>query len=125
MPKEFQRSRRIGELIQRELAEMIASEMNDPRVALVTIVAVDVSPDMRVADVRVSGLGSNEQTEAALGALRGAAGFLRRALGRRVELRVTPELRFHRDTSIEKGVALSNLIDRAVAEGETGEREED
>ncbi|MDH3691397.1 MAG: ribosome-binding factor A, partial [Gammaproteobacteria bacterium] len=58
MPKEFSRTRRVGELVRRELAVLIASELNDPRVGMVTITAVDITKDLRLAKVRVTCLGS-------------------------------------------------------------------
>jgi ribosome-binding factor A len=108
------RTLRIAELLQRELSLLIAREVSDPRVGRLTITSVDVAPDMSHAKVfftHLSGVGDAPQT---VSGLNHAAGFLRNALKGRVQLRVIPELRFVYDESVEKGVALSHLIDQAV-----------
>jgi ribosome-binding factor A len=110
---------RIAELLQRELSMLIARELSDPRVGRLTITSVDVAPDMSHAKVyftHLSGVGDAPQT---VSGLNHAAGFLRNALKGRVQLRVIPELRFVYDESVEKGVALSHLIDQAVGKDRT------
>jgi ribosome-binding factor A len=116
MPKEFSRSRRVGEQIQRELAELVQRELKDPRLGMVTISAVDLSRDMGVAKVFFTVLGEGHDEKQTLEALNHANGFLRRELGHRMRLRTVPELRFHYDHSIEKGCRLSALINEAVAQ---------
>lgn len=116
MPKEFSRTRRVGELVKRELAALIASELNDPRVGLVTITAVDVTKDLRQARIHVTGLGSKDEIQSSVNALNNAAGFLRRSLSRNMEMRVTPTLRFSYDASIDRGMAMSALIERVCAD---------
>lgn len=116
MSQEFSRTRRVGEQIQRELAELLQREVKDPRVAGVTVTAVEVSRDLAHAKVYVSRMTSDADWDATLEGLRRAGGFLRRELGRRLTLRTVPELRFLRDASIEQGARLSELIDQAVAE---------
>jgi ribosome-binding factor A len=113
--KEFSRSRRVGEQIQRELAELVQRELKDPRLGMVTISAVEVSRDMSVAKVFFTVLGEDHDEKSSLEALARASGFLRRELGHRMRLRSVPELRFHYDHSIEKGSRLSALINEAVA----------
>lgn len=116
MAKEFSRSRRVGEQIQRELAELVQRELKDPRLGMVTISAVEVSRDMSVAKVFFTVFGDeNHDAKSSLEALASASGFLRRELGHRMRLRSVPELRFHYDHSIEKGSRLSALINEAVA----------
>jgi ribosome-binding factor A len=112
--KEFSRSRRVGEQIQRELAELVQRELKDPRLGMITISAVEVSRDMSVAKVFFTVLGEHNEQESLEG-LERASGFLRRELGHRMRLRSVPELRFHYDHSIEKGTRLSALINEAVA----------
>lgn len=116
MGKEFSRSRRVGEQIQRELAELVQRELKDPRLGMVTISAVEVSKDLSVAKVYFTVLTPGHDTEQTLRGLTHAAGFLRRELGHRMKLRVVPELRFQYDRSIEKGSRLSALIDEAVSQ---------
>lgn len=115
MAKEFSRSRRVGEQIQRELAELVQRELNDPRLGMVTISAVEVSRDLAVAKVFFTVLNPGHDVAQTLEGLTHATGFLRRELGRRMKLRVVPELRFQYDSSIEEGSRLSALIDKAVS----------
>lgn len=115
MAKEFSRTLRVGEQIRRELAVLIQQEMKDPRVGMVTVTAVDISPDMAHAKVHVTLLDDDHDIDECISALNRAASFLRRALGKRVQLRVLPSLRFYYDASVERGSALSALIDSAVA----------
>ncbi len=111
---DFSRTRRVGEQMQRELAELIQREVRDPRVGMVTVSAVEVSRDMAHAKVFVTRL-DEEGMDEALKALGRAAGFLRRELGRRMRLRSIPQLHFVYDVSIARGNRLSALIDEAVA----------
>jgi len=116
MAKEFSRSSRIGQLVMRELAQMIQHEVSDPRVGLVTVSHVDVTSDMRYAKVfvtRLNGVGSDQEVEECLEGLKRAAGYLRRNLAGRVELRNIPELRFHYDKSLEHGFQMDALIAKA------------
>src|SRR4030066_2559036 len=87
MNKDTGRTRKIGELLQRELAVMIGREMNDPRVVQVNLTAVDVAPDLAHAKVFITHLGGHEQAQKAVDALNHAAGFLRHALRDRTLLR--------------------------------------
>ncbi len=119
MAKEFSRSRRVGEQIQRELAELVQRELKDPRLGMVTISAVDVSRDMSVARVYFTVLNPGHDVRETEEGLIHATGFLRRELAHRMRLRVVPELRFQYDHSIEDGSRLSALIDKAVSEDES------
>jgi ribosome-binding factor A len=114
MPKEFNRTQRVSELIRRELAGIIAREMDDPRVRFVSITAVNVSKDLRSAKVYVTQIKTDREHEIDVRSLQKAAGFLRRQLARVLELRNVPALTFVYDSSIERGVELSHLIERAV-----------
>ena len=104
------RPQRIGDLIQRELSDLLAREVRDPRVGMVTITSVDVSPDMSHAKVLFTVLNRKEVPEVLEGLGR-AAGFLRSKLAKRVKLYSIPELRFQYDESIERADRLSRLID--------------
>lgn len=114
MPREFSRTLRVAEQVQRELAELIRLEVKDPRVGMVTLTGVEVAPDYSHAKVFFTILGDAAQIEAATTGLNRAAGFLRRELGRRIKLRITPQLHFVHDESVERGMRLSRLIDDAV-----------
>lgn len=115
MPKDYLRTRRIAEQIQRELADIIRLELKDPRVSgLVTITDVEVSADQSRAKVFFTLLGDAGQVADTAEGLQRASGFLRTQLAQRMRLRTVPELEFRHDPSIERGVKLSRLIDEAV-----------
>ena len=109
-----QRLRRIADQIQRELSGLLRSELKDPRVGFITLTGVEVSPDLAHAKVFFTTLGDTPSLSRTEEGLRRAAGFLRAQLGGLLKLRVTPELHFHHDASVEHGVRLSQLIDAAV-----------
>ena len=107
------RPQRIGDLIQRELSDLLVREVRDPRVGMVTLTSVDVSPDMSHAQVFFTLLDKDHLDEVEQGLAR-AAGFLRSQLAKRVTLYSIPELRFQYDESIERADRLSRLIDSAL-----------
>ncbi len=105
---------RVSEQVHHELADLVRGELKDPRVGMVTITGVELTPDYAYATVYFSVLPDDEAGVAAtLAGLRRAAGFLRSQLGRRVRIHTTPELRFVHDRSTERGIAMSKLIDEA------------
>jgi ribosome-binding factor A len=106
---------RIAEQIQRELSELIRTELRDPRVRLVTVTGVEITRDQSHAKVFFTSLGSPEDNLACGEGLERAAGFLRAGLSHRLTTRTVPALNFVHDDSIERGVRLSKLIDDAVA----------
>ena len=115
MPKDYPRSRRIAEQIQRELAELIRMELKDPRLGgLITITEVEVSSDQSHAKVFFTLLGEADKLEETGAGLKRAAGFLRTQLAQRMQLRTVPQLDFKYDTSVERGMKLTRLIDEAV-----------
>lgn len=115
MAKEFSRTRRVADQIQRHMADLIQKELGDPRVGMVTVTAVEVSHEFEHARVYFTVLGKQlddqSQVEETTEILNHAAGFLRRELARRLKLRTTPELVFVYDTSLEEGNRLTNLIE--------------
>lgn len=119
MAKDYSRTQRIGDQMQRELALMIQREIKDPRLGMVTITAVDVSRDLSHAQVFITVMGRDDDPEAValnLEILADAAGFLRMQLGKAMKLRTVPQLYFKYDASIRRGAELSALIERAVLE---------
>ena len=121
MPKDFERTRRVGEQLQRELAVLIQQEIRDPRVGMITVSAVDVSKDLAHAKVFITSLNSSELASAddhkqSIDALQHAAGFMQHELGKRLKMRTIPRLHFVYDESIQRGSDLSALIDSAVAQ---------
>jgi len=110
------RATRVAEQIHQELAQMIAREVKDPRIGMVTLTSVEITPDYAYATVHFTVLPDDEATvERSLEGLRRSAGFMRSQLGRRVRIHTNPELRFVHDTSVSRGVELSRLIDEANA----------
>jgi ribosome-binding factor A len=114
MPREFSRSSRLAEQIQRDLSELIRVEVRDPRVGLVTLTEVEVSRDLSHAKVYVTSLAGIDQAAQSIQALQRAAGFLRTRLAQSLKARTVPELHFVYDESVERGIKLSRLIDQAV-----------
>jgi ribosome-binding factor A len=123
MAQEFSRTQRVAGQIQRELAQLIQQELRDPRVGLVTISAVEVSKDMGHAKVFVTFMDPEQNVDASLKILKKAAGYLRHALGKRIVLRVTPELHFVYDHSLAEGQRVSALLDAVAAERRRGGEE--
>ena len=107
------RPQKLGEAFQRELSELLQQEVRDPRVGMVTVTSVDVSPDLSHAKVFFTLLDKQKLADTTRG-LQASAGFLRSQLARRVKLYATPELRFVYDESVERGDRISQLIDRAI-----------
>jgi ribosome-binding factor A len=110
-----QRLRRVADQIQRELAELVRTELKDPRVGMITLTGVEVSPDLAHARVFFTSLAGAERREDTLQGLGRAGGFLRTLLGARLKVHNVPELRFVYDESVESGIRLAQLIDAAVA----------
>ncbi|OFZ67167.1 MAG: ribosome-binding factor A [Betaproteobacteria bacterium RBG_16_56_24] len=109
----FQRTDRIAQQIQREVAELVRLHINDPRVRLVTITGVEVARDYSHAKIFFTRLdGKHEEAQQGL---EHAGGFLRSHLAHSIKLRIMPQLHFVYDSSVERGSHLSQLIDQAVA----------
>lgn len=114
MPKDFERTRRVAEQLQQELAILIQREIMDPRVGMTTVSAVEVSKDLAHAKVYITALNQEQTHQQTIDALQHAAGFLQHELGKRLKLRTIPRLKFVYDDSIERGTNLSALIDSAI-----------
>lgn len=104
------RTRQVGELLREELSDIIRKEVKDPRIGFMSITSVEVSPDLRAARVYVSVLGSDEEREANLDALRSAAWFIRRHLKPRLRMRQIPELDFRDDRSMEYAQQITSTL---------------
>lgn len=115
MPKEYQRTQRVGDLIQRQLSILIQREVKDPRLKFLTISAVEVTRDLSWAKVYVSALGTEEEIQEIVAVLNKAAGFLRHALSQTLTFRITPQLNFVYDASLSRGKKLADIIDNAIA----------
>ena len=113
--KSFSRKDRVSEQIRRELAELIRSELKDPRVGMISITDVQVTPDYAHAKIFFSSMTGSEHVDGIMIGLQKASGFLRRELGKRIRIHTTPQLHFVFDQSLERGADLSKLIQQAVA----------
>jgi ribosome-binding factor A len=107
------RPQKVADLIQRELSDLLRREVRDPRVGMVTITSVDVSPDLSHAKIFFTMLNQEHLKETTQG-LQRAASFLRSQLSKRMSMYTTPELRFVYDESVERGDRLSQLIDSVI-----------
>ncbi|TBU97916.1 30S ribosome-binding factor RbfA [Stutzerimonas kirkiae] len=128
MAKEYSRTQRVGDQMQRELAQLIQREIKDPRLGLVTITAVEVSRDLSHAKVFITLMGQDEDQAAITDNLRilnDANGFLRMQLGKLMKLRSVPQMHFHYDASIRRGAEMYSLIERALAEDRKREERDD
>ena len=110
----FQRGDRVAEQVRRDLADLIRSELKDPRVGMISLTAVELTPDYAHAKVFFTTLNSEHLKEIEQG-LKRASGFLRRELGRRIHIHTLPELHFIYDSSLEYGASMSALIEQANA----------
>ncbi len=125
MRKNSIKNTRINGEVQRVLAEIIRSEIKDPRVPEFTsVVAVDVAPDLKSCKAYVSVFGDEGVEEEALKGLTSAAGFIRRELANELNLRNTPDIRFYLDRSIAYGVDMSHKIDQVI-ESDNSKHHED
>lgn len=124
MRKNSIKNTRINMEVQRELSQIIRSEIKDPRIhPLTSVVAVEVTPDLKYCKAYISVLGDEEAGKATIEGLRSAASFVRRELAQRVNLRNTPEIKFILDQSIEYGVNMSKLIDEVTKDLHDDEEE--
>lgn len=108
------RNNRLSGEMKRVISEVIRNEVKDPRISeLLSVTDVQVTEDLKFAKVYISVYGDIEQS---LNALKSASGFIRREVGRRIKMRLTPELIFEKDQSIEKGIYMSSLINKVIEE---------
>lgn len=117
MARDYARTDRVGQQIQKEIAMIIQREVKDPRLGMVTVNAVEVTRDLAYAKIFVTFFtleGQSEQESIVI--LNEAAGFIRSVLAKRIKARIMPELRFVYDKSMAEGVRMTNLVNQAVAE---------
>ncbi len=112
----YKRADRVRVLVQKELAELLLTKIKDPRLDLVTITRVNMSDDLRSARVFVSVAEGQERIPSVLAGLKSAAGYMKRELGRRLDLRHMPELRFVYDESFDRAETLEEIL-RTVHNG--------
>ncbi|WP_375751190.1 30S ribosome-binding factor RbfA [Vibrio sp. HN007] len=116
MSKEFSRTQRVSQQLQKELAVILQREIRDSRMGMVTISDVEVSRDLAYAKVFVTFLCVGDQTpETSLAALKEHEAHVRMMLGKRIRLRLTPEVRFTYDNTLVEGMRMSNLVSEVVS----------
>jgi ribosome-binding factor A len=115
----------VAEQIRVEIAEILQRELKDPRIGLATCTRVNVSGDLRVAKVYVSVLGSEPEQKQTMEALGSASGYVRHLLSRRLGLRVSPEVRFMFDPSVEYSIKLEKMLEEARRDTEEEPEEEE
>lgn len=125
MPRPTNRTDKVADLLKKELALLIQTEIRDPRVGMVSVTDARVSRDLSHADIRVTVLGKNspEELDECIAALNSASGYLRSLLAKNVNMRTTPKLTFKYDDSISRGQYLSDLIDQAIARDRQDKKE--
>ncbi len=118
------RAVRVAEVVKAEIAQLLAKGLKDPRVGFVSIMAVRMSPDLGYANIYVSLYGSEKEKKSSLIGLRNSAGWIRRELGRRLKLRLTPEVRFFEDTTLDDVFHLEEVF-RNLKDSENEDNESD
>lgn len=115
MGKEFSRTDRFSQQLQREVAQILQREIKDPRVVMPTVSEVEVSRDLAYAKVFVTFLNDDEESvKQALKVLNEANGYIRTLLGKRLKARITPNLRFEYDPSLNEGIRMAKLVGEAT-----------
>jgi len=130
MAREYARTDRVGQQIQKEIAIILMREIKDPRLQMTTVSAVEVTRDLAYAKIFVTFFNDEpDAIKASLEVLADAEGYIRSLLGKRLRARIMPHLRFIYDSSMSEGVRMSALVDKAVAsdkhiDGSTTDKEE-
>ncbi len=119
------RTERVAEELREEVARLLAREVKDPRIGFVTVTRAEVTPDLNSARVFVSVLGDESQRRRTLQGLAQATGYIRRAVGQRLRLRLTPELAFVYDEGVEATSRVAELLDQVRPEAGDQDRDED
>ena len=119
------RALRVAEAVRAEIAALLTKGVKDPRIGFVSIMGVKMSPDLRIANVYVSLYGDEKRKKSSLIGLKQAKGWMRRELGRRLRLRVTPEIRIFEDTTLDDVYHLENVFKEIHEAGEMNDDERD
>ncbi|MCP4988775.1 MAG: 30S ribosome-binding factor RbfA [Colwellia sp.] len=126
MAREYARTDRVGQQIQKEIAIILMREIKDPRLSMTTVSAVEVTRDLAYAKVFVTFFNDDaEEIKASLEILAEAEGYIRSLLGKRLRARIMPHLRFVYDSSMAEGVRMSALVDQAVASDKNADEQID
>lgn len=120
MAREFSRTQRVSQEIQKEIAIILQREIKDPRVGMATVSGVDLSRDMAYATVFVTFLNfmdedqNSDQVKTGIKVLNDISGYIRSLLGKEMRLRIIPELKFEYDSSLVEGMRMSNLVSDVI-----------
>jgi ribosome-binding factor A len=115
---------RLNEQLRREVSQILSREVRDPRVGLVIVTGVEVTPDLWVAKVFVQLTGSTGEREETLAGLEAAAPFVRNALGKRLHIRRIPEIRFLEDQTLERATRIEQILEEVLPEEPQGSEED-
>lgn len=118
------RSNRLAESLKQEISQMIREELKDPRIGFATVTSIEVADDLSHAKVYVSVLGDEQKAKETIAALKGATGFVRSEIGKRIRLRHVPEIVFKYDNSIEYGAHITRLLRDVQMEGQDQDKGE-
>lgn len=119
------RTNRLEESIREEVANLIASGLKDPRIGFVTVTGVQLTADLRHVRIKVGVLGDQKARETSLAGLRQAAGYVRRELGKRLRMRLTPEVSFEYDKGLDATDRVARLLDEVEAQPKSEPGEDD
>jgi ribosome-binding factor A len=108
----------VAETVRQVIADLLLTELRDPRIGFVTVTGVNVTNDLSVATVRVSVMGEPAERDAALTGLASAAGFLRTRVGKALTTRVVPEIRFELDRGLEHAARINRILGELKQEGD-------
>ncbi|CAM2798018.1 30S ribosome-binding factor RbfA [Actinobacillus equuli subsp. equuli] len=127
MSREFKRSDRVAQELQKEIAVILQREVKDPRIGMVTVSDVEVSRDLAYAKIFVTFLFDNDQSaiEQGMKGLEKASPYIRSLVGKAMRLRIVPELRFIYDQSLVEGMRMSNLVSNVIKNDEAKHKEEE
>ncbi len=117
------RVEKVAQAIKKEVGSIIHDELGDPRLGFITIMRVEITRDLQLARIYFSVMGNQEQKDKAREALESASGFIRRLIGRRLKLRLTPEIVFKLDKSVEYSIDIAEKLERIKNDPTTSDRE--
>lgn len=121
----YPRVNRLNEEMKKYISNIIRNELRDPRISMMTsVVAVDITRDLRYATIYISVLGDEEEKLQTITALEKSSGYVRREVGKKIKTRYTPEIIFKLDESIEKGIEMYHKISK-ITEDDNMNKDED
>jgi ribosome-binding factor A len=120
----FKRADRVSEAIKREVSVMLTQEVKDPGIHFVTVTSVETTDDLRNAKIFISILGDEKTRQETMKGIERAKGFIRGELGRRIQLRYTPEIQFRLDTSLDHAMKIKSILKQLKSEEKTGDETE-